>query len=472
MSNTAVNITAGVGDDSVGNNKLSEMAANSVKANATTGTANPTDVAISPDRLVGRAAAVNAGNLTGLSATETKALLAIAYGDLPAIADKTVVGNASGGSAAPTAQDANALMGILNTASTTLLSGVKITADTITAAQIAPNAIGSSELADGAVDTAAIADANVTKAKLETEVREARQNYATTAGTASAFTISLTPAITVYTAGMEFVAKAHATANAGATLNANGVGAKAIQKMTASGLVAIGATDMLINGIYEFRYDGTVLQLLNPAPAGAPGQTVEALAGSGNWTVPPGVTKVIAEGMSGGGGGGGGSLSTGSGGGGGSGAYGKGQETTTPGGTVAYAVGAAGPGGTSSTTNGGTGGATTFGASLSLGGGQGGRSVSNSSTGGTAGALTTATFGVAGIAGAVGSSGGGSGSVGGAGANATQLGWGGAGGLGSSGIGTGQTATGYGAGGGGGGAGSATNQNGGAGRLGFLNLYY
>lgn len=470
MSNTAVNITAGVGDDSVGNNKLAEMAANSVKANATTGTANPTDVAISPDRLVGRAAAVNAGNLTGLSATETKALLAIAYSDLPAIADKTVLGNASGSSTTPTAQDANALMGILNTATTTLLSGTKITADTITASQIAPNAIGSSELADGAVDTAAIADANVTKAKLEAEVREARQNYATTAGTASALTISLTPAITAYTAGMEFVAKAHATANAGATLNANAVGAKAIQKMTSSGLVAIGATDVLINGIYEFRYDGTVLQVLNPAPSGAPGLRVESLTGSGNWTVPAGVTQCVAEGEGGGGGGAAGFNGTGSGGGGGSGAWGRSQESgLTPGGTVAYVVGPGGAGSTSNTVNGTSGTATTFGSSLNLGGGQGGRSQNTTALGGTGGTLTTALFGLAGRAGGNGSQA--SPGSGGNGADAPVLGLGGVGGL-QSGVGTAQAATGFGSGGGGGGSGTTTNQNATAGRNGYLNIYY
>jgi hypothetical protein len=46
------------------------------------------------------------------------------------------------------------------------LDGGKLSADSVTAAQIAPNAITSSELADGAVDTAAIADLAVSNAKL------------------------------------------------------------------------------------------------------------------------------------------------------------------------------------------------------------------------------------------------------------------------------------------------------------------
>lgn len=62
ISGTYPSYSVGLNDDGVTNAKLANMAANSIKANATTGSDNPTDVQIGTNEFVGRAS----GNLKGL----------------------------------------------------------------------------------------------------------------------------------------------------------------------------------------------------------------------------------------------------------------------------------------------------------------------------------------------------------------------------------------------------------------------
>ena len=79
----------------------------------------------------------------------------------------------------------------------------------------------------------------------------------TATGTADAITLTLTPAISAYTAGQEFIYKSGSSANTGAmTVNVNSVGAKAIQKNG----VAMAAGDHPANAQFRIRYDGTAFQ--------------------------------------------------------------------------------------------------------------------------------------------------------------------------------------------------------------------
>ena len=118
-------------------------------------------------------------------------------------------------------------------------------------------------------------------------------------------------------------------------------------------------------------------------------ETVETLAGSGNWTCPAGVFMVFAKAWGAGGGGGGTVLSDSQGGGGGGGgAFAGGWVRTVPGDLYSYRVPAAGGGG-SGVANGSTGQSAYFNGEASNGvsveSGRGGKSGTNGGVGGEGG---------------------------------------------------------------------------------------
>lgn len=91
------------------------------------------------------------------------------------------------------------------------------------------------------------------------------QHWGTTAGTAGAYTITPTDAITAYDDDIIFSVQAHITNTAGPTLNASGVGAiNLIKEDNAGGTTALEAGDMQGGGTYNIRIDSSSARLLNP----------------------------------------------------------------------------------------------------------------------------------------------------------------------------------------------------------------
>jgi hypothetical protein len=179
-----------------------------------------------------------------------------------------------------------------------------------------------------------------------------------------------------------------------------------------------------------------------------------ATAGSGTYTKPANINRLLVRAI-GGGGGGGGTTGAGAGGGGGGG-YGD-LFITSPAASYAYTVGAAGTGGGISGTNGGSGGATTI-AGISAGGGNGG--TGSTGAGGAGGAGGSTSGGGANMRGGAGSSN--SSSFGGNGGNCVLAGCGGGG---SSSAGTVGTT------GGGGGGGGGASFSGGIGGAGYIEIW-
>lgn len=78
--------------------------------------------------------------------------------------------------------------------------------------------------------------------------------YGTTGGSANAYTLTLSPALTAYAAGVCVAVKIHAANTASSTININGLGAKTIKDSKGN---ALTAGRLRLNGVYTLRYDGT-----------------------------------------------------------------------------------------------------------------------------------------------------------------------------------------------------------------------
>tara|TARA_R110002012_G_scaffold274488_2_gene460786 strand:+ start:1254 stop:4058 length:2805 start_codon:yes stop_codon:yes gene_type:complete len=98
---------------------------------------------------------------------------------------------------------------------------------------------------------------------------------ATVAGSGNAITVTLSPAITAYSAGQKFTFIAGAANTGGVTVNFSGLGTKAITKV---GTTALVANDILSGSLVEVEYDGTRFQLISPIGAD-PSGTYLPLAG-------------------------------------------------------------------------------------------------------------------------------------------------------------------------------------------------
>ena len=93
------------------------------------------------------------------------------------------------------------------------------------------------------------------------QFQDGNETYAVTAGSANAYTITLTPAITAYTAGQRFILNPSFTNTGAATVNINGVGA---QNIYYNGN-ALNGNEIVANKPIEIVYDGTQFNIISGA---------------------------------------------------------------------------------------------------------------------------------------------------------------------------------------------------------------
>ena len=115
---------------------------------------------------------------------------------------------------------------------------------------------------------------------------------ATDTGTANAYAIALSPAVTAYAAGQNFTFKAGAASTTASTLNVNALGTKAIKKLNDQD---IASGDIESGSIVSVVYDGTSFQMTSQlassattSPGGSNTQvqynSSSSFAGSANFT--------------------------------------------------------------------------------------------------------------------------------------------------------------------------------------------
>ena len=85
--------------------------------------------------------------------------------------------------------------------------------------------------------------------------------YGTAGGTVDVLTLTPSPVVGSYSAGLSLTFKAAGTNTTAVTVNVNGLGAKNVYKMSSGALVALSAGDIVSGGIYWITYDGTQFQI-------------------------------------------------------------------------------------------------------------------------------------------------------------------------------------------------------------------
>lgn len=206
-------------------------------------------------------------------------------------------------------------------------------------------------------------------------------SYATAvAGTADVVTATFSPTLTALTEGMRLALKVDTTNTGAVTLNPDTLGAIDVKKN--DGATALDAGDWTAGQIVVVEYDGANFQMVSNV-ASMP-VDVQTLAGSGTWTDPGGISKVLV--LLWAAGGSGGTETTDGGGGGGGGGYAAAWfDAADTGATETVTIGAGGAAVSANDTNGNDGGNSTFGSLLTAYGGEGG--VTNGGEGGGGGGL-------------------------------------------------------------------------------------
>ena len=90
--------------------------------------------------------------------------------------------------------------------------------------------------------------------KIALDVQSGKWSYGAAAGSANALTATLAPALVAYTAGLTLHIKIATTNTGAATINVNGLGAKAIVDRVGS---ALSSGDLIAGEVVRLTYDGT-----------------------------------------------------------------------------------------------------------------------------------------------------------------------------------------------------------------------
>ena len=118
----------------------------------------------------------------------------------------------------------------------------------------------------------------------------------TTGGTSTAYTLTPSPAITVYATGQCFNVTINAVPGLNPTLNISAVGAKNFKYYNAQGSkIFVDASSVIANWVSDVIYDGTDLVLMSPLNRALPSGTQKAIFGYGYTSINVSMTNLVSN---------------------------------------------------------------------------------------------------------------------------------------------------------------------------------
>ena len=118
----------------------------------------------------------------------------------------------------------------------------------------------------------------------------------TTGGTSTVYTLTPSPAITVYTSGQSFSVTIHTVPGMNPTLNISAVGAKNFKYYNAQGSkIFVDASSVIANWVSNVIYDGTDLVLMSPLNRALPSGTQKAIFGYGYTSSNLSMTNLVSN---------------------------------------------------------------------------------------------------------------------------------------------------------------------------------
>jgi len=161
-----------------------------------------------------------------------------------------------------------------------IIDAAAVATSATNAATSASNASTSETNASTSASNAATSETNAAASAVTAAAAAATDVYVVSTGSANAYVLAPTNAITSYTAGNVYFMKANFANTGACTVNVSAVGAKNIKKFVGSGITDPVADDIESGGIYHLVYDGTQFLIVGLDNQDA----VVTLAGDNTWT--------------------------------------------------------------------------------------------------------------------------------------------------------------------------------------------
>jgi hypothetical protein len=110
--------------------------------------------------------------------------------------------------------------------------------------------------------------------------------FGTTSGSANTYILTLSPALSSYTAGLKIDVIINATNTTSSTININGIGAVTLKVSSPISLTNLNGGELIAGNLYTLIYNGTNFQVMNPSSVACLSASVYFAIGGGGQVLP------------------------------------------------------------------------------------------------------------------------------------------------------------------------------------------